>query len=128
MERSSNLIGILSYGLNTVAGPGIGVQLPDQINTRQLGSLPLSLPVKLVKLVVVRVDQLPSLRWRCTLYVVAPTTPFQVKDTVPPPVGLVSEWLVITGAVQAVGTGEGEGTGVGVGVGVGNELPLATLL
>lgn len=76
---------------------------------------------------VARVDQLPSLRWRCTLYVVAPTIPFQVNDTVPPLVGLVSKWLVITGAVQLSGAGEGEGVGRGEGEGEGRGLPLVTL-
>ncbi len=57
----------------------------------------------------------------------------QVKETVPPPVGLVSEWLIIVGAVQLIGAGVGVGVGVAVGMGVavgvavGVIVPLTTL-
>lgn len=78
-----------------------------------------SLPVKLVAAVVARVDQLLPLVCLCTLYVEAPETEFQEKETVPPLVGLVSEDIIIVGAAQLVGVGDGVGVGVAVGVGVG---------
>ena len=57
----------------------------------------------------------------------APATAFQVNEIVPPPVGFVSELLVIVGATQATGVGVGVGVGEGVGVGVAEEpqLPAA---
>ena len=60
-------ISFLVYGSKIVAGPGIGVQLPEYTNTRQLGSFDASPSVKVVDKVVVRVDQLPFLFCLCTL-------------------------------------------------------------
>ena len=100
-----------------------------------MGSLELSLPEKLVELRVERVDHVPSLFCLCILYWEALATAFQEKETVPPPVGFVSEWLMIVGAAQLIGVGVDVGVGVSVGVsvavgvavGVGVIVPLATL-
>lgn len=52
----------------------------------------------------------------------APFIGFQENDTVPPPLGLVSFLLTITGAVHEFNIGVGVGALVGVDVGVGIEV------
>ena len=72
-----------------------GKSTPPHTGTRrQSGSAKESLPVNVVPVVVVRVDQVPSDRCRCTLTCVALALFVQVMVTVPPPEGLVSVLLV----------------------------------
>ena len=87
-----------------VQGPGIGVHVPAETCTRQVGSSLASVRALTdVELVVVWVDQKkPKKLERWMVYWVAPGTAFQANVTVPAPEVLVSLWLVITGAVQVV--------------------------